>query len=564
MCSCTCTCTCSTAPAACARATQPKGKRPNKKRHSVESDTQERAQHRSAIEMDDVAANCEAKVIEDRARVWDTGAELQFSIPDWDEGIIVRVGVGTGIHGVQTCWNIAGTPELDQHHGILSFALGARGHDDQPIVGCLLQGALEPRVHDIPVAYSGPHCFSAPPPPPMLFDACPSSFRFTIASLWGAGQGWSARVLMHDDQWIPGRKVRIALRKDDEDDTDDDGDSDVDTIADGLGGSGLKVADNYNAHFLGSSSLALDFALAGASESSCGQEADMDKKVHWSCFTFHTFPDPDQPIAAKFAERSIAGGRARVLCPSHRPQHPPPPSPLPPPPSPGPPPLPPAPPSPPPPPPRPHRPARSHHMPRMPPDTPPPLPPPHPPPFPHPPPPPTAPREVASSHAAPSSKYSVSESTAVESQLWLSVFVVGIIAIPLAALFALTRPATKSSRGKFQKVRGKKTALPDLWAVPTMRRSKANGTRSAQDDDDDEDEEEEEDDDEGEEREDNDDREDEKGEESYSEENEVDDDDDDDDDDEEEEGSARRRCERKGGPPTKPVKFALTLKEPKA
>ena len=89
--------------------------------------------------MDDVAANCEAKVIEDRARVWDTGAELQFSIPDWDEGVIVRVGVGTGIHGVQTCWNIAGTPELDQHHGILSFALGARGHDDQPIVGCLLQ-----------------------------------------------------------------------------------------------------------------------------------------------------------------------------------------------------------------------------------------------------------------------------------------------------------------------------------------------------------------------------------------------------------------------------------------
>jgi hypothetical protein len=160
----------------------------------------------------------------------------------------------------------------------------------------------------------------------------------------------------------------------------------------------------------------------------------------------------------------------------------------------------------------------------------------------------------------------VSESTAVESQLWLSVFVVGIIAIPLAALFALTRPATKSSRGKFQKVRGKKTALPDLWAVPTMRRSKANGTRSAQDDDEDENEneEEEEDDDEGEEREDNDDREDEKGEESYSEENEVDDDDDDDDDDEEEEGSARRRCERKGGPPTKPVKFALTLKEPKA
>ena len=61
--------------------------------------------------------------------------------------------------------------------------------------------------------------------------------------------------------------------------------------------------------------------------------------------------------------------------------------------------------------------------------------------------------------------------------------VIATISIPLAILFALTRPTPRTSRGKFQKVRGKK--LPDLWAVPTMRKAQAaTSVRSAVDDDD--------------------------------------------------------------------------------
>ena len=157
----------------------------------------------------------------------------------------------------------------------------------------------------------------------------------------------------------------------------------------------------------------------------------------------------------------------------------------------------------------------------------------------------------------------MSESTAVESQLGLSILVIGIIAVPLAALFALTRPAAKNSRGKFHKVRGKKTSLPDLWAVPTMRKSSSKkGKRSANNDDDDDDDHENDDEDDATEEEDNDEVEDDEGEES-----EVHTDDEEEsqgeEDDEVERGGGRRRAQERKATAANPVKFALTFKEPK-
>ena len=84
---------------------------------------------------------------------------------------------------------------------------------------------------------------------------------------------------MHADQWLPGRKVRVAFRQS------DDQEADAGVEEDGV--SGLTVADNYNAYLVGSSKLGLDFTLAAAPESSCGQEADLDKPcvgaVHVPC-----------------------------------------------------------------------------------------------------------------------------------------------------------------------------------------------------------------------------------------------------------------------------------------
>ena len=171
--------------------------------------------------------------------------------------------------------------QLTTPRNVFSFTLGAASHDDEnPVVGCVLQGALI-NVHDILVFYSGRHCYSAPPPPPQLYDICPKGFKFAIASPWGVGQGWSLRVLMHADQWLPGRKVRVAFRQS------DDQEADAGVEEDGV--SGLTVADNYNASLVGSSKLGLDFTLAAAPESSCGQEADLDKTMRWG---YRSMPSP--------------------------------------------------------------------------------------------------------------------------------------------------------------------------------------------------------------------------------------------------------------------------------
>jgi hypothetical protein len=146
---------------------------------------------------------CTAIVDEDRGRVWDSGAELYFRVPDWSEGTVVHADLGQGITDVQTCWNVLGAAMLDDN-GVLTFELAPIGHDEMnPMVGCLVHGVLSEAVRNIPVTYSGTHCFASPPPPPAVFGPCSSLFRFVIASPWGVGDGWTVRVLMHANECEP-------------------------------------------------------------------------------------------------------------------------------------------------------------------------------------------------------------------------------------------------------------------------------------------------------------------------------------------------------------------------
>ena len=77
----------------------------------------------AAANMD--ADACQGKVLEDRSRVWETGAQLIFRVPDWTAGTVVQANVGNSIYGVQQCWNVVGEATLEK--GWLEFVLADAG-----------------------------------------------------------------------------------------------------------------------------------------------------------------------------------------------------------------------------------------------------------------------------------------------------------------------------------------------------------------------------------------------------------------------------------------------------
>ena len=201
--------------------------------------------------------DCRAGVIEGRGRVWQTGLEIYFRVPDWSEGTSVTAALGLGITGIDKCWNVleGTTPTLDGS-GNLAFQLGPPGAAGGDVVGCILNGQLLAAAHDVAVRYHGAHCYSQPPPPPALFEGCaPGMLKFTIASLWDKGEGWTARVLVRPPDWREGRLIRVILP------TRDDG-----ALGSGstfvLAGAALVVKEVFNAQLVGSSRRAIEFALS--------------------------------------------------------------------------------------------------------------------------------------------------------------------------------------------------------------------------------------------------------------------------------------------------------------
>ena len=282
-----------------------------------------------------LVVDCQAHIIENRGRVWQSGLEAYFRIPDWVEGTHVSAAVGLGITSIDKCWNVLekSKPRLDGT-GNLLFQLGPKGAAGGDVVGCILNGQLLVPKHQVAVHYHGVHCYAQPPPPPVMFEGCPrGAVVLTIASLWDKGEGWTARLLVRTTEWRVGRLIRVVLPSGDSPGT-------PGTMATAVVGSmGLRVKEVFNAQLVSSSRSALEFALSAASQSSCGEEAKADPVGTWGCFTFHAQPAPS-------AEAFKA--RARIECPVTHPVAPPP-SPTPaPPPSPSPPPRAPSPPPPPP------------------------------------------------------------------------------------------------------------------------------------------------------------------------------------------------------------------------
>ena len=282
--------------------------------------------------------DCRAGRVQSRGRVWESGLEIYFRVPDWGEGVAVTASVGPGITEVDKCWGIleGSVPTLDGM-GNLNFQLGPAGRSVDPdVVGCILMGQLL-NPGQVEVQYHGPHCYSHPPPPPAVFEDCPGGFKLAIASLWGGGEGWTARVLMPSAEWRGGRHVRILPPATNRF---ENAPGTVGTAI--IGASSLSIREVFNAQLLGNSRLALDFILLGDSQSSCGDAADAAPGVSWACFTFHAQPAPD-------ADEFVA--HSRIVCPTVHPVAPPPSAaprpPPPPPPPPSPLPFPPPPPSPP-------------------------------------------------------------------------------------------------------------------------------------------------------------------------------------------------------------------------
>ena len=276
--------------------------------------------------------DCQAGRIEGRGRVWQTGLEIYFRVPDWSEGTSVTAAVGPGITGIDKCWNVleGSTPTLDRT-GNLNFQLGPPGAAGGDVVGCILNGQLLATY--VAVRYHGAHCYSQPPPPPAIFEGCPPGMlEFTIASLWDKGEGWTARILVRPSQWREGRLIRVVLPARDDA-----------TLASGstlvLASAGVAIKEVFNARLVGSSRRAIEFALSAASQSSCGEVAADEPVGTWSCFTFHAQPAPDP---------NTFQSRVRLECPVTHPVAPPPSAAPAPPPWPRMPPLPPPPPPPPP------------------------------------------------------------------------------------------------------------------------------------------------------------------------------------------------------------------------
>ena len=59
--------------------------------------------------------DCRAGVVESRGKVWATGLELYFNIPDWQPNLLVRAAVGPDIVGIDKCWNAAGSARRSPH-----------------------------------------------------------------------------------------------------------------------------------------------------------------------------------------------------------------------------------------------------------------------------------------------------------------------------------------------------------------------------------------------------------------------------------------------------------------
>ena len=284
---------------------------------------------------DDADSNCRAGVLESRGKTWETGLELYFKVPDWTEGTVVRAALGAGITSIDRCWGILekSRPHLEPG-GELVFQLGPGGSAGGDMVGCILNGQLLEKAHNIDVSYHGSHCYALPPPPPQLYEECPKgAFQLKLESLWDAGQGWTARVLMHAAQWVPSRPIRLVVPTDTED-------APGGGVRTSVLGVGMRIREIFNARLVGSSRYALDFELGSASQSSCGVEADKEGTAghpKWGCFTFHASPAP---------EWTAFSSSALMMCPITHPVLPPPspaPSPPPPPPRPPPPPSPPPP-----------------------------------------------------------------------------------------------------------------------------------------------------------------------------------------------------------------------------
>ena len=256
--------------------------------------------------------DCQASILETRGRTWDTGAEVYFKIPDWSPGAVVTSEVGSGITSIDQCWNIREGSKPHLQNGVLTFELGAlsKGVRDPGVVGCILNGALLQKKHNVPVSYHGPHCFALPPPPPVTFEECSPDFRFTIESEWGGRGGWTARVLLHADSWRAGKPVRIILPE-----SFDEASHVAGTEGTAILGTSTRIQEVFNAKLKGSHRLSFDFELSEASQSSCGEKADNDH-VQWGCFTFHAAPAP--PVA-------LVEGRTKLMCPLTHPVAPPPP-----------------------------------------------------------------------------------------------------------------------------------------------------------------------------------------------------------------------------------------------
>ena len=256
--------------------------------------------------------DCEAGIVAGRGRTWETGAELYIKVPDWAPNVLVQVDLGAGITSIDQCWNIREGSKPQLNAGVLSFELGVKktAGRDAGVVGCIVNGVLHQPTNKVAVTYHGPHCFAQPPPPPVSFEACSPDFRFTIDSAWGGDAGWTARVLMHSTNWRVGKPIRIIF----EEPFDASAAQQPGTAGTAILGAGMRVKEVFNAKLVGSHRLAFDFALSGASQSSCGEAADRDH-MQWSCFTFHAAPAP--PVAT-------VEGRTRLLCPLTHPVSPPP------------------------------------------------------------------------------------------------------------------------------------------------------------------------------------------------------------------------------------------------
>ena len=204
--------------------------------------------------------DCAAHVVESKGRIWESGIEIYFRIPEWIEGTVVRVAVGPGITGVDRCWNTLekSTPILQ--NGILEYQLGGFPTTGGNVIGCVLVGKLLEEERNIPVIYHGQRCFAQPPPPPQMYEDCePGQFMLKIDDVWGPGQGWTARLLMRAAEWRAGRLIRLIPPTGNPDSLDG-------TIATAVVGMGLKITQVFNAHLVSTNRLAIDFTLGGASQ----------------------------------------------------------------------------------------------------------------------------------------------------------------------------------------------------------------------------------------------------------------------------------------------------------